>query len=353
MANPRAGIQLHLQTYNNLTVPQLVNLAAQAASGGIDQVWVTDNLENRDIFVVLAAIASKVPVRLGAGVMVQYFHSPIDAATSAASVAEMMDGRELSIAIARGNQRTPDKTGSPKPVTMLRETAQAMNALLSGESVEIDRFPKVGSYFNLPSAASYRLDMTPPSNVRLYCGGNAPLSMAVGGAHMDGLLFGARFLSTAKAGALWPLMDVFNTAATDAGKGELPKVAEVKLSVHQDHEFARSYVRARAGSRLAGLTQLGFTPEQVAQLGIERDELRKLEGWVEAHGRGPEVAELTTDAMLDAMFVAGDPAYCRERLAEVSALASEYGFEQLMFSELGADPAEGLRLLSEEILPSL
>ena len=64
-------------------------------------------------------------------------------------------------------------------------------------------------------------------------------------------------------------------------------------------------------------------------------------------------AELTTDAMLDAMFVAGDPAYCRERLAEVSAIASEYGFEQLMFSELGPNPLESLRLLSEELIPSL
>ena len=348
-----AGIQLHLQTYSDRTVPELVDLAAQAAAGGVDQVWITDNLENRDLFVVLAAIASKVPVRLGTGVMVQYFRSPIDAATSATSVAEMMDGRELSIAIARGNQRTPEKADSPKPITMLRETAQALSTLLAGESVAIAEFPTVANYFNLPLTASYRLDMAPPGNVRLYCGGNGPLSMAVGGRHTDGLLFGARFLSMAKAGKLPPLLSVFDNAAADVGKRDMPKVAEIKLSVDRDHDLAREHFSARAGSRLAGLTQLSFTPEEVAKLGIEMDDLRKLETSIETHGRSPAVAELTTDAMIDAMFIAGDPTYCRERLAEVSAMASEHGFEQLMFSELGPNPAESLRLLSEELIPSL
>jgi len=348
-----AGIQLHLQTYNDHTVPQLVDLTAQAAAGGVDQIWITDNLENRDVFVVLAAIASKVPVRLGTGVMVQYFRSPIDAASSAASVGEMMDGRELSVAIARGNQRTPAKAVSPKPITMLRETTQAMTTLLAGNSITIADFPQLASYFNLPPTASYMLDMIPPKNVRLYCGGNAPLSMAAGGEHSDGLLFGARFLSMAKAGKLPSLLSVFDNAAAAVGKGDTPKVAEIKLSVDLDHNKAREHFRARAGSRLAGLTQLGFTPEEITRLGIDIGDLHKLETSIATHGRGPEVAALTTDAMLDSMFVAGDPTYCRERLAEISALASEYGFQQLMFSELGPNPTESLRLLSETLIPSL
>lgn len=348
-----AGIQLHLQTYNDHTVPQLAELARQATDGGVDQIWITDNLENRDVFVVLAAIAARVPVRLGTGVMVQYFRNPIDAASSAASVAELMDGRELSIAIARGNQRTPDKAESPKPISMLRETAQTMTALLAGEHVAIAEFPTVAGYFNLPLSASYRLDMAPPGNIRLYCGGNAPLSMAVGGEHTDGLLFGARFLSTVMAGKLPPLLSAFNDAATSVGKRDAPKVAEIKLSVDRDHNKAREHFRARAGSRLAGLTKLGFTPDEVAALGIEMDDLLKLEASIAKHGRSPAVAELTTDTMLDAMFVAGDPAYCRERLAEVSAVASEHGFEQLMFSELGPNPAESLKLLCEALIPSL
>ena len=348
-----AGIQLHLQTHHGHTVPELVDLAAEAAAGGVDQVWVTDNLENRDVFVVLAAIASKVPVRLGTGVIVQYFHSPIDAASSAASVAEMMEGRELSIGIARGNQRTPNQAESPKPITMLRETAMSMNTLLAGEPVAIEEYPTVANYFNLPPTGTYRLDMEPASNIRLYCGGNAPLSMAVGGRYMDGLLFGGRFLSTAKADKLRPLLDVFNGAATDAGKGDLPKVAEIKLSLDRDHHFARERCRAHAGARLDGLTRLGFSAEEVEKLGINVEELHELESWVSVHGRGPKVAELTTDAMLDAMFVAGDPGYCRERLTEVSALASRSGFEQLMFSELGHDPSESIRLLTQQVLPFL
>jgi alkanesulfonate monooxygenase SsuD/methylene tetrahydromethanopterin reductase-like flavin-dependent oxidoreductase (luciferase family) len=265
----------------------------------------------------------------------------------------MMDGRELSIGIARGNQRTPNQANSPRPVSMLQETAMSMNTLLAGEVMAIDEFPTVRNYFNLPQAGTYRLDMEPPLNIRLYCGGNAPLSMAIGGKYMNGLLFGGRFLSTAKAGRLGPLLNVFNAAATDAGKGDLPKVAEIKLSIDRNHDHARERCRPHAGARLAGLTKLGFTAGQVEELGINVDDLHRLESWIAVHGRGPKVAGLTTDAMLDAMFIAGDPEYCRERLVEVSMLASDFGFEQLMFSELGQNPTESLHLLTQEVLPFL
>ena len=57
--------------------------------------------------------------------------------------------------------------------------------------------------------------------------------------------------------------------------------------------------------------------------------------------------------MIDAIYVAGDQQYCRERMAAICGLAADNGFEQLMFSEFGPDPREGLRLLCDEILPAL
>jgi len=199
----------------------------------------------------------------------------------------------------------------------------SMNTLLAGEVMAIDGFPTVRNYFNLPQAGTHRLDMEPPPNIRLYRGGNKPLSMAIGGKYMNGLLFGGRFLSTAKAGRLWPLLNVFNAAATDAGKGDFPKVAEINLSIDRNHDHARERCRPHAGARLAELTKLGFTAGQVEELGINVDDLHRLESWIAVHGRGPKVAELTTDAMLDAMFIAGDPEYCREHLVEVRMLASD------------------------------
>ena len=79
---------------------------------------------------------------------------------------------------------------------------------------------------------------------------------------------------------------------------------------------------AAAVGRVAGgmMDDHAVINDAIARLGIEMDDLLKLEASIAKHGRSPAVAELTTDTMLDAMFVAGDPAYCRERLAEVSIL---------------------------------
>jgi hypothetical protein len=56
--------------------------------------------------------------------------------------------------------------------------------------------------------------------------------------------------------------------------------------------------------------------------------------------------------MIDALFVAGDPTRCRERLVEVSQLAREHGFQQLMFSELGSDAEASVRLLRRDAWPA-
>jgi hypothetical protein len=57
--------------------------------------------------------------------------------------------------------------------------------------------------------------------------------------------------------------------------------------------------------------------------------------------------------MIDSIFVAGTPAQCREQMKEICTMARTYGFQQLMFSELGPDLHQALRLLCDEILPHL
>ena len=60
-----AGIQFHLPTYAHVPLPHLVDLAKQAETKGGSQIWVTVNLLSRNTFVVLAALASHLKVKLG------------------------------------------------------------------------------------------------------------------------------------------------------------------------------------------------------------------------------------------------------------------------------------------------
>lgn len=349
-----AGIQLHLPSYNHLSLADLVRMGQLAHSGGIGQLWVTDNLQSRNAFVVLAALAANVPARLGTAVLVHYFRSPVDVADAVGTIAEMMDGRELALGISRGNPGTPRLVQTPKPISTLRETAQSLRRLLDGETIYFRDYPTLREYFNLAPEHPYKLNFAPGSPVPLYCGGNAPLSLAVGGEHMDGVMWGWSFLAAARSGRIAELLKIADEAARRAGRpAPLPRVAEVKIYLSPDREAARAYCRHAVGSRMLGLRATGYTDEHFARMGIPAVDVERLHQASAGGASRDALAEFVTDPIVDALFVAGDLSYCRERMAEVCTLAREHGFQQVMFSEMGPDPAEATRLLCEHVLPVL
>ncbi|HLF78873.1 MAG TPA: LLM class flavin-dependent oxidoreductase [Dehalococcoidia bacterium] len=354
MTQLRAGIQLHLSVLKALRLPELISLGKSAVAGGVTQLWVTDNLNNRAAFTVLGALAAQIPVDLGTAVVVPYFHNPVEVAGAAAAIGELMDGRELSLGIARGNYRTSNLVDTPKPVTFLRETAQSLKRLLAGETVTFDAYPTLASYFHIGPTTPFNLSFEPQHAVKLYCGGNSPLSLAVGGEHMDGLVFGGTFQAVALTGQLAPMLKIFDDAATKAGASEQkPRVAEIKLSVASNRRAARAFAALSAGTRFLSLRDRGYSDEDIARAGVDPRDLDKFEAARHAGASRAELVSLVTDGMIDAIYVAGDPAHCRERLTHVSNLAREHGFEQLMFSEFGPDPRAGLKLLCDELLASL
>jgi alkanesulfonate monooxygenase SsuD/methylene tetrahydromethanopterin reductase-like flavin-dependent oxidoreductase (luciferase family) len=350
----RAGLQLHLSVHRKVSLPELVDLARSAVDGGITQVWVTDNLNSRNPFVALTALAGAVPIDLGMAVLVPYFHNPIEVAGAAAAVNELMDGRELSLGIARGNQSTANFIGTPQPVSFIREMAQSVKCLIAGDEVRFEDFPALSSYFHLVPSAPLRLNFSSPPSIQLYCGGNGPRSLAVGGRYMDGLIFGGTFQAVGLTGELSSLVKRFDDAAIAAGKlAPLPKVAEIKLSISRDRNTARDFVANSAGTRILSLRHRGYSDEAIARAGIAKEDLDRFESAWKRSASRDELKALVTDSMIDAIFIAGDPGYCRDRLSAVCDLARDNGFTQLMFSELGPDPNEGLRLLCRDLLPSI
>ena len=348
------GIQLHLPTYKAHPVPELVSLGGVAKAGGVTQIWVTDNLQSRNAFVVLAAMASRIPINLGTAVTVQYFRNPVDLADSVAAISEIMDGDELSIGLARGNPYTPNLINTPKPISMLRQTAQSLRRLLDGDAVRFADYPALASYFNINPSEPFKLNFKPKTSIRLYCGGNGPMSLAVGGQTMEGLIFGGEFKAVAGAGRLPEALANFEDAARDAGNGSaLPKIAEIKLSVSKDEAAAREFARHTSGRRLLNLRHRGYGPDEFARLGVDPGDLERLD-IANREGAGEEkFGRLVTDDMIDAVYVAGTPDLCRERMIEVNKTAQDHGFQQLMFSELGPDVHEAVKLLCDGVLPAL
>jgi alkanesulfonate monooxygenase SsuD/methylene tetrahydromethanopterin reductase-like flavin-dependent oxidoreductase (luciferase family) len=331
-------------------------MAEMAHAAGVEQLWVTDNLQSRNTFVVLTALASRLPIRLGTAVLVQYFRNPVDVADAAAAISELMEGRELDVGISRGNPNTPRLVRSPKPVTLLRETAEVLQRLFDGGAVKFGEYPTLASFFNLDAAHPYRLNFLHErvGPLKLYCGGNAPLSLEVAGASMDGIMFGWTFLGAARAGQLGRLLGIADDRARTAGRpAPLPRVAEIKLYVAPDDAAARAECRQATAGRLPGLFDRGYGPDTFESYGVRSADVARLVDAFHAGAAQEELAELITDAMIDTFFVAGDPAHCRAQLREVCDVAHAHGFHQVMFSEISHDLDTGLRLLCNEILPSL
>ena len=348
------GIQFHLPTYAHVPLPHMVELAQQAEAGGVSQLWVTDNLRSRQSFVALAAMACSVGVKLGTAVTVQYFRNPVDLADSVATLSELMDGRELSIGLGRGNPRTPRWIRTPRPVSVLRETAQSLRRLLDGDGVCFADYPALLSYYHFNPDATFRMDFSPATPVRLYCGSNGPLGMAVGGQTMDGLIFGGHYLAALRTGRVPELLGIFDDAVP-AGRNaaDAPRVAEIKIAVSRDADRARNWVRESSGSRVLNMYRQGYTHEDIERMGVSIADAERLDAADKNGATGEDFDALVTDSMVDAIFIAGAPGECAERMVEVQKIAQSQGFHQLLFSELGPDVDEAMTLLCGEVFPAL
>jgi alkanesulfonate monooxygenase SsuD/methylene tetrahydromethanopterin reductase-like flavin-dependent oxidoreductase (luciferase family) len=352
-----AGVQLHLPSYIDRTLADLRQIGATAAGAGFDQVWLTDNAECRSTFVTLAALAPVVPVKLGTAIMVQYLRSPVEAARGLLTVSELLDGRELSVGLGTGNPTSSKFMKMPKPVGFMRQTAGSLGRLLAGEEIELDGYPLVQDYFQFAPGARVRVPVRGAGPVRLYGGGNGPLGLALSGELMDGLIFGWTTKLNAALGRLGTRLDIARQAAAAQGRAEgFRAVTELKISVARDHAAARQFVRDNpsCARRTLGLRKRGYTDAELEQLGIDPADVDALERTWEAGGNFADFSALVTDAMIDASYIAGDPAYCAEQVAAyVKDVVAPCGFGQVIFSELGPDPVTAVELIAESVLPAL
>ena len=353
MANLEIGIQFHLPTYAHVPLPRLIDLAKQAEAKGVNQLWATDNLRSRNTFVVLAALACNLKIKLGTAVTVQYFRNPVDLADMVASISELMEGRELSIGMGFGNPRTHNFVETPKPISMLRETSQSLRRLLDGESVCFADYPTLLEYFNFNPQGVFNLNFEPKSPILQYCGSNGPLGLAVGGENMDGLIFGGHYMAALRTGRVPDMLQTFDVLRPPGKASDALKIAEIKISLSNDREAARGFVKESAGHRVLNMYRRGYTNDDIKKMGLQLEDVHQLDQAEKAGVTKAAFDDLVTDDMIDAIFIAGKPEECVERMIEVQEIAEGQGFHQLMFSELGPDISEGLSLLCDEIITVL
>ena len=355
VARPAYGLQFTTHLANDHSVQELVRLASVAQTRGMYQIWVNDNAGYRSQTVILSAMAALVPIRVGTAIMVPYFHHPVDEAAALITLAELAEGREISVGIARGDiGQAAQHVRQDKPVSMVEQYARFLRLAVSGESVPYSDFPLLCDYFNLNSDGRFQSRIAAPGPVSFFGGGVGPLALAATGRSMDGLLSSGTFLPLARVGRLSDMHATAEAAAqaTQPDK-RLRKVCELNVSLSSDRAAAVEFPKRQASHSVLQWEKLGFTDEEYAKLGVRRSEVHALQEHYRAGGSVEDAAALVTDEMLRACYLAGRPEDVADDLRTYSALAVELGYEQIIFAKLGPHYGEALDLLTKELVPSL
>lgn len=201
--------------------PETLRSVAQAADqAGLEELWIwEDCFLNGGLTAATAALAWTQNLRVGIGIMPVPFRNVASLAMELATLGRMFGDRALP-GIGHGVQEWMGQVGAraASPLTLLREYATALRALLHGESVTVD-----GKYVKLDNV---RLDWPPEAPPLLSVAAGGPKTIALAGEVGDAVVLAggtspAMVAETAKV-VTDAQLTVFVPAMTGAG-------AEAKL----------------------------------------------------------------------------------------------------------------------------
>ena len=353
--NGELGLQFVTHLANHYTVPDLVRLAQLAADRGFRQIWVNDNIRYRSQTVVLTAIASQVPIRLGTAIMVPYFHNPLDIADSLAALSELCEGREIAIGIARGDLgQSPQHVLPVKPLVMVRETVQFLRQALAGKEIAYGDFAFLCDFYRLNPRGKFSLAFKPRSSFKFYGGGNGPQALRMCGRVMDGLISSGTYIPMLKAGRLSGMIETADQAAKEFDPNKtLRKVCELNVSISRDRAKAIEFPKRQVAHSILQWEALGFTPEEYAKLGVQREQVLKLKQAFESGATVEDASALVTEHMVKTYYAAGTPEEVCDQIVELAGAAGRLGYDHVAFAKLGPDYEEALRLLASQVVPAL
>jgi alkanesulfonate monooxygenase SsuD/methylene tetrahydromethanopterin reductase-like flavin-dependent oxidoreductase (luciferase family) len=353
--NGELGLQFVTHLANQYTVPDLVRLARLGADKGFQQIWVNDNIRYRSQLVVLTAIASQVPVRLGTAIMVPYFHNPLDVADSLGALSELCEGREISVGIARGDLgQSPQHVQPLRPIAMVSETVQLLRQALRGAELNYADYPFLQEFYHLNPRGKFRLAFKPQSSFKFYGGGNGPQALRMCGRIMDGLISSGTYIPMLKAGRLPGMLATADHAAQGVDPGKrLRKVCELNVSISSDRAKAIEFPKRQVAHSILQWEALGFTADEYGKMGVTREQVLSLKRAFEAGATVEEASKLVTEHMVKTYYAAGRPEEVRDQIIELVSAAGRLGYDHVAFAKLGPDYEEAIELLAGQVMPVL
>ena len=287
---------------HGLNASETVDCARLAESLGYDSVWMAEG-HGGDQFAVLSAVAAQTSrVKLGTCISSVFVRSAPTIAMAAAVVDQISGGRFiLGLGSSHKVQVEPEHGLSySKPVTRVRETAEVVRLLLRdgrvsyrGETVTIE---------------NYELWFEPfRPRLPIYFAAVFPKMIGVCGEMADGVILTR---TTLDVGAEARRHIAAGAEAVGRDAGEVDVTALLPVAAADDP--ADAYDALRPGVAM----YTGFFPRynrMTVEQGFGDEAAVIAEAW--ARGDREAATRAVSDALIDAVCIAGTPEHCRERIA--------------------------------------
>ena len=347
------GFHFALSVLNRYSIPDVLDLTGEASkmfsSFNFKRVWINDNLEYRNVLVVLAALVSRYDVEIGTAVAVPYVRNPIDLASGIASLSELRPCRRIGLGLGAGSgSLTGQKIELTDRLEVVEEMARFLRLLLDGNEANIKDYPSLASYFHF-KPNSFKLRFPSKAEVDLQYGfsglGTKTTSMIA--RLFDGTIIQTRLLAIPEMEEMTVKLE--ETRARERINKKLGKVLMLNASVSRNAEQALdggkrfvSQIVSSSSSKL--LKRRGILPVEYESL---KERFSKNEGLGSA-------AELTSDSLVKKVIVSGTPNEVIEKISALFKFAEKFDYDEVMIGPpLGPNPAEVIDIWGREILPSV
>jgi 5,10-methylenetetrahydromethanopterin reductase len=300
-------VALYLQDAH--PIPTAIELVRYAEQRGFHAVWQAESRLVREATVPMAAfLATTERIAVGSGVVNNWTRNPALLAATFSTLDDLAPGRVI-LGIGAWWDPLARKVGIErrKPLLAMRETVEAVRALLAGGRVSYD-----GEFVHLDGVElDYVYQERRPKQVPIYLGATGMQMMELAGEIGDGVLLNYLVSPAYNATA----MEHLATGAARAGRevGDLDRPQLVVCSLDEDRG------RALDAARVLVTQYLGQQPHIMKASGVPQsllDEIGAVLSWPATHEEVEAASKLVPDEVVQMITASGTPEECRRKVAE-------------------------------------
>jgi len=292
----RLGITVPFEPFQGAHFPELVRTADRC---GYTDAWSYESFATDGFAPIAAAAMLSDKMRFGCAIIPVFTRPAPLIAMSAVTVNELAGGRFiLGLGISTPNI-VEQWMGVPfrKPVTMMRETVQALRAIFRGEKVTM-----AGTMVKIDG---FRLDAAIEHPPKIYIGAQGARMLRLAGELGDGVI--VNFITPETVA---PMLDNTREGMRAAGKepAGLDVVCRIIVAVDEDEDVVRNLFRR-------SLTAYVTVPQYnkfFREIGYDKEATIAIDAW--NAGDRKKALETIPDEMVEKIFLFGPAEKCRRRL---------------------------------------